>query len=77
MKVVVTQATRDAELDEMAERIAAVDASVPVVLQPVTPFGPVREGVPAPRLLAWQARLETRLSDVRLVPQTHKLVGAP
>jgi organic radical activating enzyme len=76
VKVVVTPATRDQEIDRMAACIAAVEPTTPVVLQPVTPFGAVREG-PAPgRLLALVARLSRSLPDVRLIPQTHKLYGA-
>ena len=75
VKVVITPASADAELDEMCERIAAVDAGIPLVVQPVTPFGPVQEAPGAARLLALVARLSRRLEDVRLVPQTHKSVG--
>ncbi|MDJ0850975.1 MAG: 7-carboxy-7-deazaguanine synthase QueE [Myxococcota bacterium] len=75
VKVVVTPASEDAEIDEMAERIAAVDAGIPLVVQPVTPFGGVREPPGAERLLGLVAHLSHRLTDVRLVPQTHKSVG--
>jgi organic radical activating enzyme len=71
VKVVVTPATRDEELDALAEHLAAVDASVPLVIQPVTPRGPVKESPSAAQLLAWQARLERSLEDVRVIPQTH------
>src|SRR5438093_1271450 len=37
VKVVVTPATRDDELDALARHLAAVDPAVPVVIQPVTP----------------------------------------
>jgi organic radical activating enzyme len=77
VKVVVTPASRDDELDEMARRIAAVDASVPLVVQPVTPMGSVEAAPSAERLLALAARLERTLERVRLIPQTHKLLGAP
>jgi organic radical activating enzyme len=77
VKVVVTPATREEELDAMARAVAAVDASIPLVLQPVTPFGPVKETPSARRLLAWLARLSQQLADVRLIPQTHKVIGAP
>ena len=76
VKVVLTPASRDDEIDRMAECIAAVDAATPVVLQPVTPFGAVREAPAAGRLLALVARLADRLCDVRLIPQTHKIYGA-
>src|SRR5262249_30221183 len=77
IKAVVTPASRDDELDEMARRIAAVDAALPLIVQPVTPFGAVREAPTAARLLEVVWRLSRALADVRLIPQTHKLVGAP
>jgi organic radical activating enzyme len=77
VKVVVTPATRDQEIDRMAACIAAVDPLTPVVLQPVTPFGAVREGPAPERLLALVARLSGVLPGVRLIPQTHRLYGAP
>lgn len=77
VKVVVTPHTRDDELEAMASAIASVDPATPLVVQPVTPFGRVRETVGAPRLLAMVAELGRRLEDVRLIPQTHKVYGAP
>ena len=56
--------------------IRAIDPGTPLVIQPVTPFGAVREAVPAERLLAIVFRLSETLADVRLIPQTHKLYGA-
>lgn len=79
VKVVLTPSTTDAELDAMAERVAEVAArtgrSIPVVLQPVTPAGAVRERPTPERLLGWLARVEARLPDVRLIPQTHPIYG--
>ena len=75
VKVVVSCASRDAELDEMAERVAKVDSAIPVIVQPVTPFGPVEQAPSAERLLALVARLSRSLADVRLIPQTHRSLG--
>ena len=75
LKVVVSSASRDAELDEMAERVAKVDSAIPVIVQPVTPFGPVEQAPSAERLLALVARLSHSLADVRLIPQTHRRLG--
>jgi hypothetical protein len=55
----------------MARRIAAVDPEVLLVLQPVTPFGRVRERPSAERMLALARRLGRSLRDVRVIPQTH------
>ncbi len=77
VKVVVTPATRDDEIDAMSREIAAVDRETPLVIQPVTPFGPVREAPSAERVLEIAYRAGRSLSSVRVIPQTHKLYGAP
>jgi organic radical activating enzyme len=75
VKVVVTPSTWDQELDAMIDRIVAVSSDIPLVLQPVTPMGGVKERPDPMRLLEWLARAERRLSDVRLIPQTHPIYG--
>jgi organic radical activating enzyme len=77
VKIVVTGASEDAEVDEAVGRIARVAPEAVLVLQPVTPHGPVRERPAAARLLALAARARQRLGDVRVIPQTHPLWGAP
>jgi len=76
VKVVVTPGTLDRELEEMAQGVASVDPQIPVIVQPVTPRGSVKERPPAARLLEIAARLEQVLANVRLIPQTHPLYGA-
>lgn len=75
VKVVLTPSTRDEELDAMLDRIARTSSAIPLVLQPVTPTGGVRSRPAPERLLAWLAKAESRLSDVRLIPQTHPIYG--
>jgi hypothetical protein len=66
----------DEELDALARaRVAAVDPEVPLVLQPVTPRGAVKKSPEPAQLIAWQARLERTLRDVRVIPQTHPGLG--
>jgi 7-carboxy-7-deazaguanine synthase len=75
VKVVVTPSTRDEELDEMLTRIEAIDRTIPLVIQPVTPRGGVSV-MPSPaQCLAWLERAERRLADVRVIPQTHPIYG--
>lgn len=76
VKVVMTCSTRDAELDEVARRVAAIDSSITVILQPVTPMGSVRETPSSERLMQGLVRLSQQLDDVRVIPQTHKQIGA-
>ncbi len=77
VKLVVTPASEDAEIDEVAARIAGIDRALTVILQPVTPCGAVREAPSAQRVLEIFLRLSATLADVRVIPQTHKLVGVP
>jgi len=76
VKIVVTPESGDDEIDEAARRVASVDPAIPLLLQPVTPFGRVRERPPPERLLALEARLARVLRDVRVIPQTHPVWGA-
>lgn len=75
VKVVLTATTLDEELAEVCTRIARIAPATPLILQPVTPQGPVREAPDAERVLAWLRACGEKLADVRLIPQTHKMVG--
>lgn len=74
VKIVVDQRTQPSELVQALEMIRAIDPRVLVVLQPVTP----RPASPAPtpaQVLAWQALAQTYVPRVRVIPQTHPLLG--
>jgi organic radical activating enzyme len=76
VKVVVTPNTAQVELDDVCRRVARTAPDVPLILQPVTPAGRVRERSDAKVLLAHLRRCEKKLADVRLIPQTHTIYGA-
>jgi organic radical activating enzyme len=75
VKVVVTRETLDEEIRQAAELVRSVGAQVPLVLQPVTPWGPVREGPLPEQLDRWQRTASGLLSDVRILPQVHRILG--
>jgi len=77
VKLVITPASLDDEIDEAVSRIRASAPEAALILQPVTPFGAVRQAPSAERLLALCARISKRLAKVRVIPQTHKIYGAP
>lgn len=75
VKVVVTDACPDEDVIEAARLVASVDRSHPLILQPVTPgFDASRPPAPA-RLLELQRRCLEVLERVRVIPQTHRIVG--
>jgi 7-carboxy-7-deazaguanine synthase len=76
VKLVVTSESRDAEIDEMLDRLIATAPEATLILQPVTPFGQVRETPDAERLIGLCARLSRQMSRVRVIPQTHKIYAA-
>jgi organic radical activating enzyme len=76
VKIVVTPASTDAEIDTAVACIARIHPSACLVLQPVTPCGAVKESPPASRLHALARRALETLDDVRVIPQTHKILGA-
>ncbi len=76
VKAVVSSRTTGREIARAARLIAAVRRSVPLVLQPVTQRNRRTPAPPAPaRLLELQAAAAKVLPDVRVIPQTHKLIG--
>ncbi len=75
-KAVVGKDTTHAEIIESAKIVAEVWPEVPLVIQPVTPFGTVTDGPKIAQLLEWQKQAQTITKDVRVIPQTHKMLGA-
>lgn len=75
VKLVVTPSTQDGEIEAMLDRIEAISPDIPLVLQPVTPTGGVKSMPASKRLLACLALAEARLTDVRMIPQTHPIYG--
>ena len=76
VKVVVTTETEQSDLDEVCCRIAAIDPKIPLILQPVTPFGRVKKSPKSEILLPLLRGCEKNLADVRVIPQTHRSYDA-
>jgi 7-carboxy-7-deazaguanine synthase len=73
-KWVVTADTTLADLDQATDLLVKHSADIPVVLQPVTPLGGCLAPSPT-QVLDWQTRLRQRLTSVRVIPQTHKMIN--
>ncbi len=74
VKIVVTPEVSAQDITEAAQLVAQVDRGIPLVLQPVTPHGPVTAAPSAQQMLTLQAAAAA-LDDVRIIPQVHKLMG--
>lgn len=75
-KVVVGANSTDEEILQSARVIADVWPETLLVLQPVTPFGPITESPGIGRLLELQRMALGIIPKVRIIPQMHKLLGA-
>ena len=75
VKIVVTDRTPEDELAEAARGLAGVNPTTRVVLQPVTGLSAAGGTPSAPQLLAWQELLSQHLTQVRVIPQCHPLLG--
>jgi 7-carboxy-7-deazaguanine synthase len=80
VKIIISQTTQPAELQQAAQLIAAINDRIIVFLQPMTalaqPHTDPNLTAPTPtQVLAWQALMKEYLAQVRVVPQTHKMLG--
>ena len=76
VKVVLDGETTVEEFDRAVEVIGSVSRDILLILQPVTVVEGIR-AVPSSDLLKFQARALRHLSDVRVIPQTHRLIDVP
>jgi organic radical activating enzyme len=71
-----------AELEQAALLVADVSPEIPLFLQPVTPLADSEQFTKTPvlaptpeQVLTWQALMKRFLKQVRVVPQTHKMLN--
>jgi organic radical activating enzyme len=80
IKMIISDRTTLIDLTQGAKLIKNVSPLIPVFLQPMTGIKSiVTEEVlnpPTPQqVLDWQEHMKTIISDVRVVPQTHRFIG--
>jgi len=74
VKVVVGEGTVEAEIEKAAALINEVGAGIAMIIQPVSHAGEVM-GISPGRVLELQRLALRKLTDVRVIPQTHKIMG--
>lgn len=77
VKLVFTGRTGPDEVAAAAKLIAAERPDVPVILQPCTPMGRVREAPGPSHAGALLEAASRELTDVRVIPQVHRTLGVP
>lgn len=74
VKAVISAETSQEEFLKAVETVAEISADTLFILQPVTPVGNIKAASPQ-KVLDFQALALKKLRDVRIIPQTHKLIG--
>lgn len=90
VKTIISAATTDDEIAQIGAMVSTIDPQIAVFLQPVTPLATdlrdrnqalrsdlyQHQLAPTPQqVLDWQTQLKQHLNDVRVIPQTHKMLG--
>ena len=82
VKIIVSQTTDPSELERSALLVADVSPDIPLFLQPVTPLAESEQFTEKPviapspdQMLIWQALMKRFVAQVRVVPQTHKMLN--
>ena len=73
IKIIISGETRKEEFDRAITLVADVDCNIPLILQPVTPIYNCTSVAPE-AVLHYQEVALKKLSDVRVIPQTHKFL---
>lgn len=74
VKAVISADTSQEEFLQAVDLIAEISPEILFVIQPVTPVGNVK-AAPPENILNFQAMALKKLYDVRVIPQTHKIIG--
>lgn len=74
VKTVVSSETTVCEIKKACDVIASVNKNVPLILQPVTTISP-DEAISSLLLLELQEAASELVSEVRIIPQTHKYLN--
>jgi 7-carboxy-7-deazaguanine synthase len=75
VKIVVTEQTEEADLERALELIRAIDENIPAILQPVSETRSFHGVLSTAKLGRFFDRSHRILKQVRVIPQTHKLLG--
>ncbi|MFH0803326.1 MAG: 7-carboxy-7-deazaguanine synthase QueE [bacterium] len=75
VKIVLTDETDSIELNRAADLISSINPCIPLILQPATTTSPEVSPPLPDQLLRWQTDLMKILKDVRVIPQTHKIIN--
>jgi 7-carboxy-7-deazaguanine synthase len=71
VKIIILPETTVGSINEAVEGVASIDKNIPLILQPVTH----EKKIPAKLLFQLMDFAGKKLNDVRIIPQTHMVMG--
>ena len=74
VKIVLSDESTKEELLKAFQMIASISEDIPLILQPVSPVGEVKPAS-GEKILSSQALASKYIRDVRVIPQTHKMLN--
>lgn len=76
VKIVVTGETTEEEIVQASSIISDINSHIPLILQPVDPLSVLPQNiVTVQQLFKFQETSLNYIADVRIIPQTHKVLG--
>ena len=75
VKVVITSQTQESDFNRAVDLVESIDRSIPFILQPASPFRNFNTVPKTSVLIEWQRSAASKLRDVRIIPQLHKIWG--
>ena len=75
-KAIVSADPTDDDLRATCDLIRDAAPETLLVLQPMTPFGSAQNPPSSQQVLTWQALCLKQIPNVRVIPQSHKMMGA-
>ena len=63
------------DLTDLRESLSAIHPQLPCIIQPVTPYGEIKKGPTSEDIQNAYLFLSEKLTDIRVIGQTHKLIG--
>ena len=75
IKIVVSKDSTSGEFAKAVEMIAAMNRNIPLIIQPLTPQSGSGAAPTPAQLLAFHHEASSCLNVVRVIPQTHKIIG--
>ncbi len=75
VKYVLLPSTNIIEIRQLGKIIESVNKDIPVIVQPVTPCKKIKHGPSEEQIINAYNLLKKHINDIRVIPQTHKIIG--